>query len=313
MQDKIRFLTKIFGKAKLQNNGIELMIPCPKCYNPSKAHKLKMNIRLDNDLYHCWSCNLKGRNLGRLIKMKRPEMAVQYFEKFSRGFSQKDIAILAQVDPVVLPEGFSLIMMNLYDPDAIRIRKYAHSRGIDDKMLWKYCMGYSSEWKYLRRLIIPSFDSDGELNYWVSRSIDSENKYKYFNAKAKKEDIIFREIDIDWSAEEIILVEGPLDWVKCGYKNSACLLGSSISIDSKLLMKLVQNSMDVILCLDPDAWKKQLDIARLLSEYDLRVYLASPDSGDVGDLDYEGVEQLIKNKIEYDREYGSISHMINKL
>ena len=71
MQDKILYLKKVFGKAKLQNNGIDLMVSCPNPVCESSKNKLKLNIRLDNDLYHCWVCNIKGRNLGRLIKMKR--------------------------------------------------------------------------------------------------------------------------------------------------------------------------------------------------------------------------------------------------
>ena len=115
MNDKIKFITSIFGTSRLQNNGIELMIPCPFCKD---TKKLKMNIRLDSDLYHCWVCNSKGRNLGRLIKQKKPSKVAQYFEKFGKNFAYNLEAITEDEPLVELPEGFRLIMQYLSDPDA---------------------------------------------------------------------------------------------------------------------------------------------------------------------------------------------------
>ena len=103
MNDKIKFITSIFGTSRLQNNGIELMIPCPFCKD---TKKLKMNIRLDSDLYHCWVCNSKGRNLGRLIKQKKPSKVAQYFEKFGKNFAYNLEAITEDEVLVELPEGF---------------------------------------------------------------------------------------------------------------------------------------------------------------------------------------------------------------
>ncbi len=110
MQDKIKFITSVFGKSKLQNNKIELMVPCPFC---KETKKLKMNIRLDADLYHCWVCNSKGRNLGRLIKQKRPDMVSLYYEKFGKNYNFVNEADLEVEDIVELPLGFKLIMQNL--------------------------------------------------------------------------------------------------------------------------------------------------------------------------------------------------------
>ena len=105
----------------------------------------------------------------------------------------------------MLCDGFKLLMESLHDPDAMAIRKYAHKRGITDELLWRGRIGYSTEWKYSRRLIMPSFTLDGTLNYWVSRTIDPDNPYTYLNAKAEKSNIIFGEIDIDWEEDYIFL------------------------------------------------------------------------------------------------------------
>ena len=309
MNEKIKFITSVFGKSRLQNNGIELMIPCPFCKDPKK---LKMNIRLDSELYHCWVCNNKGRNLGRLIKQKKPSMLATYFEKFGKNFAYNLDEILAEEDPVVLPEGFRLLMQYTSDPDAMAIRNYMHARGYTDRHLWEYRVGYTDEWKWRRRAIIPSFDMEGDLNYFVTRAID-DTPYTYINAKANKRHIIFNDIDIDWDASTLTIVEGPLDWMKCRRINAVCILGSSLTEDSILFQKLVRSSMDVILSLDPDAYHKQLRIAALLASYDLNVSLASPGEGDLGDMDEYSVEHLMSTAVEYNNELGSLPFLINKL
>mgnify|MGYP000014565553 CR=1 FL=1 len=309
MKDKIKFITSIFGTARLQNNGIELMIPCPFCKD---SKKLKMNIRLDSELYHCWVCNSKGRNIGRLIKQKKPSMVGQYFEKFGNQFTYNIPLLPTDNILLELPSGFRLIMQYLSDPDALAVYNYCRSRGYTDNDLWRYRIGYTDEWKYRRRMIVPSFDHEGNLNYYSARAID-DTPYTYINAKANKRHIIFNDIDLDWTAKTIVLVEGPLDWMKCGKINAVCILGSSLSEDSLLFQKIVKNSMDVILSLDPDAYKKQLRIAALLSSYDLNISLASPLEGDIGDMNENSIEQLMLGAVEYTNELGSLPFLINNL
>ena len=42
--------------------------------------------------------------------------------------------------------------------------------------------------------LIPSFDSSGNLNYYVARSIDDLGSFRYKNAKVPKENVIFKQI-----------------------------------------------------------------------------------------------------------------------
>ena len=311
MEKKVKFLTQVFGRSKQYD--MELTVPCPKCNDSSK---LKMSIRLDKGIYHCWICNLKGRNLGRLIKMKRPDLVGQYYDKFGGRFPYNNLPFPITADPVVLPLGFRLIMANLGDPEAKAARNYAHERGLTDSDLWRYRIGYTAEeWKYRRRLIIPSFDSEGELNYFVTRSIDDDNPYKYLNAKADKQSIVFNEIDIDWQADSILLVEGPFDLMKCGDINVSCLLGSSIQESSILFSSIVRNVMDVVISLDSDAWKKQLYIADTFLSYDVNVYLASASDTerDLGDMDKKEVEHLYNNRVKYEGGLKEINYLIEKL
>ena len=300
MQTKIKFLQGLFGNARLQNNKIELMVPCPFCKDPKK---LKMNIRLDSDLWHCWVCNNKGRSLPRLIKQKNPGKLAEYFDKFGKNFTYNNYTQLSSsIIPVSLPEGFKLLMLNLSDPDAKPIYRYAVERGLTDDMLWRYRVGYSSEWMHRRRLIIPSFNEEGELNYWTGRTIDEDCPYKYINAKADKKEVIFNDIDIDWS-KPIYLVEGPLDLVKCINVNSTCLLGSSLSERSMLFYKLAMFAEEIVLCLDRDAIKKQDTIADKLLQYDKHVSWVDPpkDGLDWGDMSHHDVSAAFATTSKYDR------------
>ncbi len=299
MNEKISFLNKVFGKSKLQNNQIELMVPCPFC---KAKNKLKMNIRLDSDLWHCWVCNEKGRSLGRLIKQKAPQKVSEYYQKFAKNFTYNYTPEDSlQFDAVSLPDGFLLVMENLHIPAAKAVYRYAKERGLSDEDIWQNRIGFSEEWSLSRRLIIPSFDADGVLNYWTARSIDSENKYRYINAKTNKKALVFNEIDLDYS-KPVHLVEGPFDLLKTRHQNATCLLGSSLSESSLLFYNLVVFCDEVVLCLDSDAQSKQDNIADSLLAYDKEVYYVDPPPGiDWGDTEKERVDLLFKERKKYNR------------
>jgi len=294
MNKKIRFLSSVFSTYKLYNSSKEFVINCPFC----SSKKLKLSINVDSDKWHCWSCQAKGGNLTRVIKKVKPNSLREYQEKFYVKASL--LTPLEEPEVVVLlPDDFKLVVQNLWDPDALKIKRYANDRGISDDLLWRYRIGYSSERIFKRRMIIPSFDVDGKLNYWSARSIDSNNFIKYMNAKAKKHLIIFNEIDIDWS-EPIVLVEGPLDLIKCNLINSTCILGSTLSEYYKLFHNLLINDCEVTISLDSDALVKQDKIAKLLASYDLNVSISNPLNGDLGDMKPSAVLELINNSKIWD-------------
>ena len=151
--------------------------------------------------------------------------------------------------------------------------------------MWYYKLGTATSGKFRRRVIVPSFDSEGLINYFSARSID-ESSYKYINSKNKKTDIVFNEINIDWK-KELCIVEGPFDLLKSTV-NSTCLLGSDLSMRSILFKKIVSSRTPVILALDNDMEKKVSKIADLLQDYscDVRI-LETGKSHDVGEMTKE--------------------------
>ena len=154
--------------------------------------------------------------------------------------------------------------------------------------------------QFRRRVIVPSFDSEGNLNYYIARAIDDMGP-KYKNADAKKNEIIFNEIDIDWS-KPIILVEGIFDAIKAP-ENAVPVLGSYLSRNSLLYNRIVANQCEVYLSLDPDMKDKAHKIADLLKRAGCEVYISfAPRESDLGDMSKAEVRKLLMKSEPYSKE-----------
>jgi len=286
MSDKslIKFLEKIFGKAEVATDGLNIAVKCPDC---GRRGKKKLAIHVKTGQWHCWSCAVKGAKLGSLIKKYRPN----FLEEFKRLFEGRPIGDLSHIndekqpEPVLLPEGFLLLAahLNSKDPDVRDTITYCHQRGLTDRDLWYFKLGTCQSGQYRRRVIMPSFDATGRLNYFAARTIDSAKAMKYLNAKVAKKSLIFNELNIDWS-NEITLVEGPFDLSKCN-SNAVCILGSHLDETYTIFQKIVRNNTPVLLALDPDAADKAQKYAKLFSQYTINVRMLKHGKySDVGEM-----------------------------
>lgn len=296
-QNKKTFLSNVFSDVLNSKDGSEISVRCPYCGKPGKS---KMCIIIETDVYHCWVCEAKGRGLAKLIAEVDRSKVDEYKKKYA---STKKIENADQTDEDVLielPDDFRLLMNgDRNDPSWREITKYALSRGFDKKTLWSFRVGYSSDYQWKRRLIIPSFDADGKLNYVTGRSIDPDNKFRYKNVSAPRNTLVFNEIDIDWK-QPLLLAEGPLDLVKARI-NKTCLLGSTLNPDSLLFQRIVENQTPIILILDQDAKTKALKIAKDLYNYSVSVRINFPEQGsDLNDLTCEQIEHLVATAQQYD-------------
>ena len=302
LTEKLRFLESVFGNYSLSRDGTNASFVCPKC-NGENFRKKKLVIKLENDIFHCWVCGVKGKNLKNLIgKFGTRDQLGRYVSIFC----QSDLITgeaEEEDDKVFLPEGFKLLATasNKRDPDVYAIQRYLLSRSVSKEDLWFFKLGFSSAGSFRRRVIFPSFDAAGRLNYFSARSIDSQVSPKYVNAKSDKTSIIFNEINIRWD-QELTLVEGPFDLVSCDY-NSTCLLGSFLSEESQLFQKIVKNQTPIILALDKDATQKSQKIARKLIEYDTSVKMINlSNKDDVGDMTKDEFKLAKKNAVIVNRK-----------
>ena len=282
---KITFIRKAFGDVIIARDGANVAARCPKC---GKSNKKKFSINIENWACHCWVCGIKGKDPYRIILQHiGPGLAQEFKLRFSfqkNSFENESQEIIKD-ERASLPENIIPLFGKNYtrDPDVRSCLEYLKMRGVTREDAWYFKLCSSISGKFRRRIIVPSFDFEGELNYFSARAIDSDVFLKYINSKAKKKDIIFNEINIDWS-QEVTLTEGPFDLFKCN-QNATCLLGSKLSKNSYLFKKIVSNEAPILLALDSDMRKDARKIADLLEKYNVDVRMI--DLGkfqDVGEM-----------------------------
>jgi len=263
-----RILNQAIGRYR--ESGSELLFKCPSCDH----HKYKLSINLDKNAFKCWVCDYRGRNIRRLVRrfgtftqlQKWDEITNRFdIERFSELFSEEPIEeVKEQID---FPSEFISLTSKKLPATAKFAYRYLQERGLTDDDILHWKIGYCFNGNYRNRVIIPSFDDDGDINYFVARSHNGDS-YKYKNPRASK-DIIFNELFINWS-DDLVLVEGIFDAINAG--NAVPILGSTLRSDSRLLRKIVFNDTPVYIALDPDAADKERKIIKTLLRYDIELY-----------------------------------------
>lgn len=292
---KINFLKRIFSDVK-ESKANELSIRCPYCGKPGKS---KLCIKLDTDVYHCWVCDIKGRGLYKIIKKIDASKLDEYNQKFN--FSNKKVKEEVEIEQeIFLPDEFKILSnVTKKDKNYKDIVEYAFSRGFTKSTIWKFRVGLSNKFGWHRRLILPSFDRYGNLNYVVGRSIDPGEWFKYKNESRPKKKIIFNEIDIEWD-KPLLLAEGPMDLVKVNM-NKTCLLGSTLKEDYLLFERIILNNTPIVLLLDRDAIGKTIKIADLLTKYGIDVKINFPPGDlDLNDITTKEISELIRHSKRFD-------------
>jgi DNA primase len=253
----IDLIGNIFGEPKMINEiRGQISVDCPVCsYTIKGLDKLdgkgNLEINYQQHVYKCWACaETHGTHghLGKLIdkfgskkdkkiyKLIRPDE----FEKKEKVYKKlelpKEYKKFDEIHPLHIPRKEAL--------------NYLKKRGITEEIIEKYQIGMCLEGEYSGRIIVPSFDKKGELNFFVSRSWNPRSKLKYKNPEASKDFLIFNESLIDWK-KDIYLVEGVFD--SFFLDNSICLLGKFLTDNlwEKLYSKAKKN---IIVCLDGDAY-----------------------------------------------------------
>jgi DNA primase len=293
VSDSINFFESIFGKGHVSSNGINFDVRCPICA-PSDITKKKLSIRTDTSANHCWVCGWKSRTIVPLIRKYGTQLQLDTFKEMfglSPDVSKLVTGEKEEKQKIYLPKDFKLLTLaNDLDPDVKAAWRYFYSRGLSDKDAWYFKIGISDEPRWKRRLIMPSFDNSGNLNYFIARAIDKEKKPKYDNPDVDKNPIIFNEINLNWE-KRLVLVEGAFDLVKCP-ENSTALLGSDLDERHEIFNKILLNNTPIWLALDGDMWdKKTPKIAKKLMEYNIDVLVVDvrqwKDPGSMSKLEFE--------------------------
>ena len=215
----------------------------------------------------------------------------QRLHEYLRIFEEKDYRLPETAEPIEevvrLPYNFIPLATSMpSDPDHVAVLRYLFSRGLSKSDFYRFRLGTCTSGRFARRVILPSFDDEGDLNYFTARSINSNGAKKYINSKVKRKEIIFNEINVRWD-KPITLVEGPFDLMKCNW-NATAMLGSYLDESYLLFRKIVHNNTDVVLAMDSDAEEKKVKLAKKLTSYGINVKSIELDGyGDVGDMTKE--------------------------
>ena len=303
---KINFLEKLFGKGQYFHSQKEWACFCPFCFH----RKQKLSINLDNDVWHCWVCNKSGRSLFLLIKKVGTYAdAKEYVEKFKPKYLKDEAESTEQ-------EFFKISFPKEYIPlvnccDTLygkRAYEYLNNRGVSDDEILFYKMGIAFDGRYRGRIILPSFDREGSLNFFTARAT-GKSTFPYINAEVPRgyrKQVVFNELYINWD-KPVVLAEGFFDAIKA--KNSIPIFGSSLDQSYTVFQNIVKNQKPVYLALDPDAIKKSQWISKLFLEYDTEVYFVdvSPfkDIGEMTSDDfqvrYDNAQPTSKKSLFIDR------------
>lgn len=295
LTDKVKFYESLFGRGRLSGNGKNFDVRCPICA-PTDPTKKKLAIRTTDDANHCWTCGWKSRSLLPLLRKYGTQEQVNYYKQTLGINNDLIIAETEEIKKIELPSDFCLLTLgDKRDPDVKAAWRYVFDRGLDEKDAWYFKFGFSNEPRWKRRVLMPSFDAKGSLNYFVARAIDPNRKPKYDNPDVDKNPIVFNELNINWS-ERLVLCEGPFDLVKCP-ENSTAMLGSDLDERHELFNKILLHNTPVALALDGDMWNTKMPkIAKKLQEYDIDVVVVDVRQwGDPGSMTKEQFNFALSN------------------
>ena len=286
-----QLLESILGPSKSARGGDEAVFHCPSC----KHHKKKLTVNLSTQKFQCWVCNFKGHRAFKLLKIV--DASPKIFDNlktldleynFKKRNQSKQNSNLLQ-----LPEGITPILSSsaVLSKHALH---YLKGRGITEQDIVKYNIQYSEIGDLKNMVVIPSYDSNGSINYYVGRSFDKNAYIKHKLAPATK-DIIGFDLYINWDLP-IILCEGAFDAMTIK-RNAIPLFGKKIS--STLMKKiLTSNCKKVYLALDNDALKDALEHAKKLMSYGKRVFFIEIGDKDPSELGFEKFLKLLYNAEE---------------
>lgn len=279
----LNLLESVLGKSKPTSKG-NYSFKCPKCIKQDDKYKLEICVDTESinkkgkpayGNYACWRCSstddeMKGENIYTLFK--KLNIPKSKFEELS--FIYKSTKVNPNYNyeapkQIKLPDEFiSLNNKNLSLNGKHALNYLLKKRNLTLLDIQKYNIGYCEEGMYSNRIIIPSYDYKGNINYFSSRTFIPDEPKKYNNPPFSRDMIPF-ELYINWDLP-LIICEGVFDAIALK-RNTIPLFGTIIT--RKLMEKLVSNKVtNIYFILDNDAFKKSLKYSEYLIKEGKKIY-----------------------------------------
>ena len=280
-----RLIAALLGRGSEKNKG-DVWHKCPFCKHPRN----KLSVNLISEKWHCWHCNAKGRKL--FVLLRKLNATKTQIEELNDILGERSFAIVDKKrdDYVSLPLEFvPLLSGNTNSPHYKNAIHYLRKRGLSKIDILRHNIGYAETGEYNGMIIIPSYDSEGVVNYFVSRAF-YETDYKHKNPNVSK-DVVGFDMLINWK-KDLNLVEGAFDAIAAG-ENTIPLFGKILP--ASLSKKIIENKVKRInIILDSDAKKAAIKHSEYFMGYGIDVHLIDLPGKDPSELGFEKFTKLIQ-------------------
>lgn len=271
----VNILESFLGDIRKHNEDTgQAAFDCPVCSAEKGLTngdgKGNLEINYNRNMFKCWACPDTNYMHGPVIKLLKKHASPKNTRDYLLVKPDADVVVTKEYEEILieLPEGYKeLSKCNEKDYKYGLAMGYLASRNIKKDIIEEFKIGYTTKGPFYNRIIIPSYDFDGKLNYFIARWFPKEyNKLKYINPKAEKQEIIFNGGKINWDST-IYIVEGVTDHIVI--PNSIPLLGKFISME---LVDMLHDRAQglIVIVLDGDAYEDAVNLYKKLNFSDLR-------------------------------------------
>lgn len=287
-QEQVKaYLDQHFGTGTPHKNG-EVSYSCPFCNH----YKKKLQVNLQNQRWHCWIDGNKGNSI--LTLLKKTKASNHIIEKVAELVDHLPKNNNAEVEEkrVVLPDDYIPIWKGNDSSPHFRnaLHYLLNERKLTKFDILKYQIGYCERGEYSGMIIIPSYDENGMLNYFVGRSYYPNNTFKHKNPEVSKSVIGF-ESHVDWT-EPITIVEGAFDAIATK-RNAIPLFGKKIL--PKLRSKILENKVKTLyISLDKDALADAITEVEYFINSGIEVKLVKLSGKDPGETGFVEMNKIIR-------------------
>jgi len=255
----------VFQDVRGLHDGEQLQVNCPRCQEQEGLSypdgKYNLEINTAKRMFRCWKCDEPkfSGSLGRLIKTFGSFTDYELYKSYASVFRDYEGVEDDEKEfvNVHLPEEMIYFSkMDANNPEHFEAYNYlVGERQLSREIILKYRLGFCTTGKYGGRIIVPSFDDGGEVNYFVGRAYKKGLRQKFMNPDVDKGRFIFNEGYINWDST-VYLVEGAFEMLSL--VNGIPMLGKDLL--ATLFYKLQETKPNVVILLDPDAFKSSIEL-----------------------------------------------------
>jgi DNA primase len=243
-------------------------------------------------------CNSKGRSIHSLLK--RLHVDYSQLNVINGIYGDQPKSTKREVEEKIqlrLPSEFKSLLTKpkSINPIYNQAIGYLKKRGISMDEVSKYNIGYCEDGLYGGRIIIPSYNEDNELNYFIARTFYEDVGMKYKNPPVSRDVIVF-DNQIDWS-EPITLVEGVFD--SFAVKRNAIPMLSKFLLSTLKTKILEKGVKEINILMDSDAVEDSTKHTEYFIKNGITVKNIIPQGeSDAADMGFDKVNILLKETDE---------------